>query len=75
MRIAVQWLRHSNSKNESEQIYEGALFELKVPEYGERADPALEKVLVAKPFLEYRDEGGTLDINEYLNLILLDNDQ
>lgn len=48
------------------------VFELRVPIFGVTADPALVKVLVGKNYRDYVNEGGTLNIDEYVDLILLD---
>lgn len=72
LRVAVQWVRNSN--NASEASYDGVIMQLRVPVYGTTNDFAIEKVLVAKDYEDYRAEGGRLNINEYIDLILLDED-
>lgn len=70
IRVAVQWLRHSN--NITNSTYECAVLDLRVPPYGETYEPALVKVLVGKPYSEYVEGGGTLSYEEYIDLVLLD---
>ena len=55
-------------------MYEGVVIELRVPPFGTTADPALNKVLVAKNYTKYVEEGGKLNLDEYTDLILLDED-
>ena len=47
---------------------------MRVPVYGTTEDPAIEKVLIAKDYTKYRAEGGRLNIDEYIDLVLLDDE-
>lgn len=47
---------------------------MRVPIRGETYDHAVQKVLVAKDYRSYRAEGGRLNVDEYIDLVLLDED-
>jgi hypothetical protein len=45
---------------------------MKLPEYGRSSDPAINRVLLGRDYLEYKKWGGTVGIDNYINYQIKD---